>query len=410
MVSEEAVHAVETIQSVPRDDQPSVTIDLEQANDRCRVATSEATSDSNDGVDAAKDKVLVHYGHFCDGDACNQPHFPIIGTRHECLSCKQAKYQHNLCDACHHRYPFKSENKDSTVSPIRDCIKSLASSSVKDKKPGEKIVNVDDDGNKNVGTNGRHVFKSIAAPRKNGWHSERLVDVRLIDTKVSEKRIKTKMDLHTDFDTMTFVIQVLVLYPLAFLVYILHPNMLMPIGEDGTSDILNFVFEVIHNRYHYFERLPMVQIGLCWVLNILAMVLVCVYTGPNGNVMTAYWIFVYEVFFMQSVIAQTQLHLAGEECGAVKFAFLTMTGWSTRNLGETLSISKDDILPFVNRQRSIKPPKGGGMDSSFKCLLHRVANHQTATKISLHCYYLQWILLKRYWLAQEHGLITRAKH
>lgn len=360
MVSELTVDAVEMIHD-ESNEECSIAIDAEQTNDMnfddCRAATFAATTDSDDGVDNVRtDKDLVHYGYFCDGEACNnQMDFPIVGKRYECLPCMRIKYPHNLCHGCFDKYSLKST--DAALSPNHECVRPLTFSSVNDMKSEHAS-----DGNKSCGVLSRHVFQCID---ENECSTEKLVRNTAIITGVNQERIKTKLALYNDFDAVTFVVQALFFYPFVLLVYMLRPKMSTFVGNDDASS-LNTIFEAIDDKKTYFEGLPMFQIGICWVLNIFAVILICSYTNPSGIVMTIYWIFVYEVFFIQSVIAQVQFHLAHEQSGAAKFAFRTMTGWSTRSLGEKCSITREDILSFVIYRRSVETFPGGTVKFVFQ--------------------------------------------
>lgn len=59
----------------------------------------------------------------------------------------------------------------------------------------------------------------------------------------------------------------------------------------------------------YFARLPCVSIGICLVLNAVAVVGIKANQSGDGNSATLYWIYVYELFFVLSLAVQVQMYM-----------------------------------------------------------------------------------------------------
>lgn len=363
MASNNLRHVVQPIQNEPaaaKEDQGQASLSeltvvatepITNINARVQkgnVASSAAFTEAGNGTDSPKTTpATVLHDYFCDGEDCIPTwNIPIDGARYVCVSCTQAKYQHVLCSNCYEKYPLKSaemiENSEAneaeassilTAADKKDC----GSSQPMTSRGGPEIAKV------------VHVFRCINDER---------TDTKPMDAQANSNLIQCKLAGYTDFNTMKFVTQVLVLYPVGFALHLADQMSANPVDSKNAR---NFVDRFIIRT----RKLPIFQIGVCWVLNILAIILIYYATYKYGKIMTAYWIFLYELFFVQSVAVQVQQCVTRTRTSCTRFVVSALTGISFITHDESFSIMESEILPLVLYRRKHQASAIGTMRFLF---------------------------------------------
>lgn len=304
-------------------------------------------------------KTFVHRGVFCFGDNCaHKWGQPIVGVRYDCVSCKKLKRKHHFCATCYHSYPFKGKEPES-----------FADDNVQTESADNHFEERQDD---TAAAAIEHVFQCISTPRVETFVQERLYDKRSIDFKYKSGPIGEILKSATEFSQLSCAVRCILLYPFGLLNYLLHRLFTKQVAgknqghrdpETTTRGPLRWYLSRTQKSARSFGELPWVGIGICGLLNAAAIAGIVGDQYVSGVSPTLYWVYVYELFFAQSLTAQVQMvTIDTKKRSVLAFVIYTMTGISLIEQCLTVSVDVSEVYSLITYGRDSAQPVTAELD------------------------------------------------
>lgn len=365
--------------------------DQVKENDSGGAIVSATATKSPASSNDSSNRVLVHEWVSCFGEACaHRWRQPIIGVRYKCLSCKKLKRRHNLCASCYAEYPYKSRELVDSLGDDADESKTSkhegnadifavapADSQLRDHEArGQSTV--------------EHSFRCISSPGKSKNAPEKLYDPLAVDSKFKTRPIGDIVRKSAEFSHLEFWLLGILLYPFTVMNMLLHRLLTKRIRVAATNDEQEYrnangssSFAAGPLRWYlkqslkwasYSTNLPLMYVGICLLVNGGAIVGIYAYQSVNGNCATVYWIYVYELFFFQSLTAETERFMvATSKRNIFEFLLRSCSGFSLLEHATAYSVGLSEIYSLIHCRRGelqSKPdsyrfifPAPGGIDT-----------------------------------------------
>lgn len=292
-----------------------------------------------------------------------------IGERYECLSCKQLKRSHNLCVACYESYPLKSKTLAETLDE---------NGALENKTPtlGSKIhLEPEPVSSRSKCGTIEHVFRCISKPGTSGCNG-RLYDQNTIDKTFKPKTVGDMQKKAAQFSELEFLVYGMLMYPIGLLSLLLNRlfvkrssvddpvNRHVDPGTAGTWCPLRWLLKHTQKWSQYFENLPWIAVGMCLLFNAAAVMGIIVYQSKNGYAATLYWIYVYQTFFVQSLIVQVQLFTLETDRYSTAIVVLSViSGSSFICQSTTFGVDSSYLHNFVPSSRDCTQSTVADLDS-----------------------------------------------